>query len=223
MTKTKGLCRNEDCELCDQIQEVEKSNFVCEKCGKPLIPFGGIKPNRFKEWAKNQGKRIVLAFIVIALIGGGIIIILNSQYGNKAPENPTGKAVDTVSTDTIATDTTNADTIETDTTEVDTIKIDTIKKSVSTQKETKKEAKKEIQKNGYGTVDLGYGTYTGDLKNGQPHGQGTIIYKKRYRIVSSKDFWANPGDKYEGEFREGRPNGSIGYWYHDGEQTGIKP
>ena len=93
MTKTKGLCRNEDCELCDQIQEVEKSNFVCEKCGKPLIPFGGIKPNRFKEWAKNQGKRIVLAFIVIALIGGGIIIILNSQYGNKAPENPTRETV----------------------------------------------------------------------------------------------------------------------------------
>lgn len=50
MAKIKGLCRNEDCELCDQIQEAEKSNFVCERCGKELIPFGSVPtgPDRKK-------------------------------------------------------------------------------------------------------------------------------------------------------------------------------
>lgn len=77
-------------------------------------------------------------------------------------------------------------------------------------------------KNGHGTVNLGYGTYTGDLKNGKPHGHGVITYTKQHKIVSSKDFVANPGDTFEGDFREGRIS-SIGYWTHDGNQTAVKP
>ena len=76
--------------------------------------------------------------------------------------------------------------------------------------------------NGYGHIDLGYGTYVGDLKDGQPHGHGTITYTQTHRIVSSKDFMAQPGDRFEGDFREGKIC-SIGYWYHNGEQTAIKP
>lgn len=76
--------------------------------------------------------------------------------------------------------------------------------------------------NGKGTVNLGYGTYRGDLKNGKPHGYGKITYKKSTRIVPSKDFVANPGDTFEGEFRDGRISG-IGYWSHGGNQTAVKP
>lgn len=75
---------------------------------------------------------------------------------------------------------------------------------------------------GPGTKNLGYGIYRGDLKNGKPHGHGIITYTKQHRIVSSKDFVANPGDRFEGDFRDGQIE-SIGYWYHDGQQTGIKP
>lgn len=64
--------------------------------------------------------------------------------------------------------------------------------------------------NVYGTVNLGYGTYTGDLKNGKPHGHGTITYKKSRRIVSWSDEMASPGDKFEGDFRDGVING-LGY------------
>ena len=78
-------------------------------------------------------------------------------------------------------------------------------------------------KDGYGTVNLGYGVYTGDLKNGKPHGHGRIKYSQRHKIVNSKDFVANPGDEFEGDFRDGRVSGGIGYWYHDGNQTAIKP
>ena len=40
MAKVKGICRNEDCIKLNEIQEVEKSEFVCPECGGPLIPFG---------------------------------------------------------------------------------------------------------------------------------------------------------------------------------------
>ena len=52
-----------------------------------------------------------------------------------------------------------------------------------------------------------YGTYTGDVKNGKPHGHGTITYKRTCKVVSWKDIEAQPGDKYEGDFRDGAING----------------
>lgn len=73
-----------------------------------------------------------------------------------------------------------------------------------------------------GTVKLSYGTYTGELKNGKPHGYGTITYSTSWKIVSSKDFIADPGDTFEGEFRDGKISG-LGYWKHGGNTTAVKP
>ena len=64
MAKIKGMCRNEDCEMCDQIQEAEKSNFKCEKCGKDLIPFG----NKTSKPGGGPNKRL------IAIIAGVVVI-----------------------------------------------------------------------------------------------------------------------------------------------------
>lgn len=77
-------------------------------------------------------------------------------------------------------------------------------------------------RDGHGKVDLGYGIYVGDLKNGKPHGHGTITYKTARKIVDSKDFVAQPGDEFEGDFRNGRIS-SLGYWKHNGNQTAVKP
>lgn len=74
---------------------------------------------------------------------------------------------------------------------------------------------------GYGTVDLGYATYTGDLKNGKPHGHGTITYHRPHAITGSIE--ASAGDKYEGEFRNGRVSGGLGYWTHDGNIQTVNP
>lgn len=84
------------------------------------------------------------------------------------------------------------------------------------------EQKTYTPQSGHGTVDLGYATYTGDLKHGKPHGNGVLIYRSSRRIVPSKDFVASPGDRFEGEFRDGRIAGGIGYWKHDGNITAIK-
>lgn len=72
-------------------------------------------------------------------------------------------------------------------------------------------------------ASLGYGTYTGEVKPGTkiPHGHGTITYRSSHAIAGG--YTASPGDKYEGEFRDGRPSGGIGYWTHDGNITTINP
>lgn len=74
-----------------------------------------------------------------------------------------------------------------------------------------------------GAINLGYGVYYGESKNGKPHGYGKIVFKRTHRIISSKDYVANPGDTYEGEFRNGVPSGGMGYWKHDGDITAVKP
>ncbi len=98
------------------------------------------------------------------------------------------------------------------------------KKEIEVIPEPENSKEIEVMKplNGKGTVDLGYASYTGDLKNGKPHGYGTLTYKKSQKIVPSKDFVAKPGDTFEGEFRDGRISG-LGYWKHDGNQTVVKP
>ncbi|MBO6144710.1 MAG: hypothetical protein J6O54_05600 [Prevotella sp.] len=116
---------------------------------------------------------------------------------------------------------------------VDTAKVDTVAKPVEPVKEVKEEpVKEEPQKvkpqkpatpqNGYVTnYNLGYGTYTGDIKNGKPHGHGTITYKTSHTITGS--YVADPGDKYEGDFRDGRVSGGLGYWTHEGNMKTINP
>lgn len=122
-------------------------------------------------------------------------------------------------------------------TEVDTVKVDTVKKDTIAKElpiETKKIKEEVIKKKPtetkpkpvnpkYGTVKLSYGTYTGELENGMPHGHGTVKFNTTRRIVSSQDYVAHPGDRYEGDFRNGVISGGVGYWYHDGEVTGIRP
>ncbi len=78
MALVKGICKNfGECDLADgkEIQEVDKTNFVCEECGKPLFPVEGggggtTPPNK---------KAIVFGGIAaaVALIGGGAFFALS--------------------------------------------------------------------------------------------------------------------------------------------------
>lgn len=89
-------------------------------------------------------------------------------------------------------------------------KVDKAEKEI-TAKETKTTTTTPpTPQSGYGTVSLGYGSYTGDLKNGKPHGHGTITYRQSRKIVSWSDQVAQPGDRFEGDFRDGVING-LGY------------
>ena len=126
MAKIKVICRNEDCTMFNQPQEVEKSEMVCPECGEPVIPFdGGNKPNWFKENGKLVG---LIAAALIVLGGGGFGIFKACSSGDKTePEKP-------------GTDTVQVDTLKKDTVKVDTAKVD--KPEVKPEEETKKEPEK---------------------------------------------------------------------------------
>ena len=74
-----------------------------------------------------------------------------------------------------------------------------------------------------GSLNLGYATYTGQTKNGKPHGKGKLVYKQTHKIVASQSHTAAPGDTYEGQFRDGKVSGGPGVWTHGGVQTTINP
>ncbi len=190
-----GICLNDECEKC-KTKEVQQVPLR-----KDFVC--DTCGNELRECpAPKQASRtpwIIVAVIVVAvaIIGGSYYFSQSQPIGNV--DYPT-----TTETDSIIP-----------------VVADPEHEAVPTAKEPEKAS---IQQSKRGTVNLGYGSYTGDLKNGKPHGHGTITYTTIHQIVSSKDFVANPGDKFEGEFRNGKIEGGIGYWYHDnGEITAVKP
>ena len=56
-----------------------------------------------------------------------------------------------------------------------------------------------------GSLKLSYGTYTGDIKNDYPNGQGRLVYSKSRQInrFDSKGRTANAGDVVQGTFKNG--------------------
>lgn len=56
-----------------------------------------------------------------------------------------------------------------------------------------------------GQLNLGYGTYIGQTKNGKPEGQGRIVYTKAHRIAKydTKERVALPGESVSGVFHNG--------------------
>lgn len=225
-----GICLNDNCPKCKakEVQKVSiRKDFVCSECGKNLMecppPKGGAP------------KKIIILVVALIIIVAAICYIL---FGGKkkAPEsNPMAPAdsaqVDSASTDSAATESsdTTAAVSQTDaasaaaTSAAAPAQASAPAAAPAKAPAAKASAPSQSSKNGHGTVNLGYATYTGDLKNGQPHGQGTLTYKSSHKIVSSKDYVASPGDRFEGEFRDGMISSIGGYWYHDGNTTYVKP
>lgn len=209
-----GICLNEGCSKCKS-KEVQKilarKEFVCEECGKALREC----PPPTTWWERN-GKKVIIGAVAIILVCLIVVYVVRPKSQTIAPQKE--------QKETPVDMTKDSDVINT--MESSAKAVDTMQPKVEVSEDKVQEtpvSKQPTVIDGYGKVDLGYGMYVGDLKNGKPHGHGTITYTSSHKIVESKDFIANPGDKFEGDFREGRIS-SIGYWYHDnGEQTAIKP
>ena len=75
MSLVKGICKNfGECDLADnkEVQEVDKTNFVCEECGKPLHPVDGGGGKGPDDPTKRKKKLIVIiASILVILAGAG--------------------------------------------------------------------------------------------------------------------------------------------------------
>lgn len=143
MAKITVICRNEECTMLNQPQEVEKSEMICPECGEPVIPFGGgNKPNWFKENGKLVGL-ITVALIVLG--GGGFGIFKACSSGDKTEPGEIGP-----------------DTVLVDTAKKDTVKVDTAvaeKPEVNKEEETEKKPEPLEQKPTTNTVFGGRAKY----------------------------------------------------------------
>ena len=192
MAKIKGVCHNyEGCDMASEkvVQEVEKSNFVCQECGKPLY---AVKQQTQPWWKKHQRELTLGAGVLI--IGGGITGGILAFSGDKEEPAKEPKKVQTV--------------------QVDSTKVDSVVAQPQAEKPKAEEPKTKTPEvkqpaDGSSTTsstskNLGYGKYEGAMKNGQPHGTGTIYYPTRHQVVPSKDIYAESGDYVTGSFRDGK-------------------
>lgn len=206
MAMKTGICMNLDCDNYKKEVEVEPGGeFECPLCHQPLRESKGRSGGNTPGSNKKKTMMIVGGLVVAIAVGVGITM----SMGNKSTTPPTPTPEFEV--------TTGPEKVDSPTVAVTPPVVDTLKKEPE-----KPEPKTPKPLTGKGTVNLKYGVYTGDLKDGKPHGNGTITYKMSCKIVPSKDFVANPGDTFEGEFRDGKISG-LGYWKHDGDETAVKP
>lgn len=209
MAKIKGICKNIDgCDLAagKVIQEVDSYDFKCSECGKDLYPLED------KKKKKKAGIPVVaIIAIVVALLAiiGGIIAF--SGGDSEEPQSP-GAVVDsaTVKDSVVAEPVVAKDTVVVTDTVIqrDTVvQRDTVKVAVPVKVKQATPAKSS------GTLRLSYGTYTGDSKNGQPHGMGRLAFNTSHQIDSRdpKARVAEAGDYVIGEFVEGHL--VQGTWY----------
>lgn len=54
----------------------------------------------------------------------------------------------------------------------------------------------------HGTLDLGYATWSGGVKNGKPDGNGKMTFKQSHRL--NTECTANAGDVFEGDYTSGK-------------------
>lgn len=197
MAKIKGVCHNyEGCDMASEkvVQEVEKSNFVCQECGKPLY---AVKQQTQPWWKKHQRELTLGAGVLI--IGGGITGGILAFSGDKEKSAKEPEIVQTPKVDSTKEDSTKLDSTKED--------------SVGTKTQEGESNTGTPGGNHTGgssspvpptSKNLGYGKYEGNMENGQPHGTGTIYYTTRHQVVPSKDIYAESGDYVTGSFRDGK-------------------
>ena len=229
----KGICRNVGaCSKANKIQIItdDDAEFICSECESELEPVSEKAVSGDEEELKKKKQKKLISLSVIALILLAIIGGFFALSGGDSKPAPVEATVAPIDSDSIKRAEAEALRIQ-DSLRAAAVKDSLAKIAAKPNEETPQTppattpptSRPKDDGNGYGKVNLGYGVYTGDRKNGKPHGHGTIKYTARHKIVPSKDFEANPGDEFEGDFREGRVSGNIGYWKHDGDITGIKP
>lgn len=186
-----GICLNDSCSKCKtkEVQEIPaRKDFVCAECGKPLRECPPPPP-------PVNLKKIIGGVVVALLIGGGAAFALLGGGEEKTASEP-----EVVVLDNVAPQKPEVPAEETKEEE---------KPATPAVKDTpKKVAPKPAHMPGErykGTLDLGYGKYAGDIVDGKPDGAGVLTYTKQQKVVSTKDVVAEPGERIEGVFENGKP------------------
>jgi DNA-directed RNA polymerase subunit RPC12/RpoP len=173
----------------------EGEELVCPKCGSSMV---------VEVSSKKPLPLIIGGVAVLCVLGGAGYAIFGGGAGGDEE-----CIADTVSVETVI-----ADTVTTDTVTVDTAEVEPAVQTKADVKaaETTGTSKSSGNSVGNGKLRLSYGTYTGAVRNGYPHGQGRLTYTTTRQINRNdiKGRTANAGDYVIGEFF----NGFVVYGKH---------
>lgn len=209
ITRTRiGICINEDCELAKskEKQSVRSGHdFICKKCESELR----------EVHIKSGPNWILIGGVVVSLLilGGSCLFFMNRTPKNQNPINNLEVLHDTANNAIEPVDSfleervkkTNDTLVVLIKNEETTVK-DTLNNVLETEIIEKKIESSVVKKQETnGRIQLSYGTYTGDVKNGYPHGQGRLTYSKERQINrhDMKKRMAKKGDYVIGEFFNG--------------------
>jgi len=212
MAKIKGMCRNEDCEMCDQIQEAEKSNFKCEKCGKDLIPFG----NKTSEPGGGPNKKLIgiIAGVVVLLAIIGCIIAFSGGSEEKPVPAPVPKVTENTDSIKAAQEAAEQQRIKDS---LDAVAAEEAAKKQEAEKKTEPvPAAQKPAKSASGSKNLGYATFKGSWPNDV---NGRMVFTSSH-VIDSKDpkkRVAEAGDYVIGEWADGHL--VQGIWYGSDNQV----
>ena len=186
-----GICLNDSCSKCKtkEVQEIPaRKDFICAECGKPLRECPPPPP-------PVNLKKIIGGVVVALLAGGGAAFALLGGGDEKTAPEPEVVVIDTVPAQKPEVP-------------AEEPKEEKTPAAPAVKEAPKKVAKKPAHMPGErykGTLDLGYGKYAGDIVDGQPDGAGVLTYTKQQRVVPTKDVVAEPGERIEGVFENGKP------------------
>ncbi len=216
-----GRCLNENCEVCksNAILEIPpRKEFVCPECGKTL-----------KECAAPRQKSklpiFIIAGIVVAIgVVVGIVMMTGNNKndgGNKDPNPTGGVTVDSVKPDAEKEPFSDSLSAKKDEPELNAQENEPKEGKEEKQPTPEAEVKTKASSSSpspsisqsSGVHSLGYATWKGKLKNGKPHGTGTMTYTTS-RLIEERDpkkRMASPGEYIIGEWE----NGHLvqGRWY----------
>ena len=196
-----GICLNETCSKAKskEVQQIAaRKEFVCEECGKPLRECPPPKKG-------NKTPIVVVTVVLVVALIAAFFIFSGGESKQLTEPQLATKDSDIVKV------------------EKDTIGISEVKKDepvVEPMKEEKPKVEKTAEKpakpatSSSNSKNLGYATFKGNLKNGQPNDvNGRLIFKTSH-VIDSRDpkgRVAEAGDYVIGEFSEGHL--VQGMWY----------
>lgn len=209
-----GLCLNEECPKCTskEVQAIPmRKDFVCPECGKELRECPPPKKS-------NKGK--IIAGVIAAIIIVGVIAGISLFSGNE-------KQTSEVTPDTLKVDTPAIKPVPAKTVDSTKIKSDTViesNQSSNVENQGSKVIKTKVTSTvttittqhssshtsnagstTFSTINLPYGTYKGEVKNGKPHGHGRLTYNTQTQVskYDEKARMAEAGEYVEGLFIDG--------------------
>lgn len=193
-----GICLNDSCPKgqSKEVQEIAaRKDFVCAECGKPLRECPPPKKG-------NKTPLIIAAVAVVVAIVAAIFIF---SGGDDKPQPKEQQLAVNDSASQVKTDTAE---VKVEEPAAEPAKKDEPKVEKNAGKQASPAASSSKSK------DLGYATFKGSLKNGQPNDvNGRLIFKSSH-VIDSRDpkgRVAEAGDYVIGEFSEGHL--VQGIWY----------